>query len=132
MSDRAQETVDTEAGQSRSVEATFLGGVRRRENIVLWPLARLSVSDEGIHLAPALGLLIGIVRPLTLPEESIEMAERISGVGVVPAPGVRFVFADEREPVIFWTLRPGRLLHALERDGVQVVRIGRRAPFWGT
>jgi hypothetical protein len=113
-------------------ERSFLGGLRTVDGFVLWPFLRLTISSEAVRLAPVGRPNASLLCSGALQLAEILRAERISRVTVFPAPGVRFRLNGERKPLIFWTLFPGRVLDALERNGVTISRHGRPAPFWGT
>jgi len=118
--------------ESAHTMKSFLGGLRSQSGFALWPLVRLSLSRQGIRVAPSINAFARFVPTLTLELDTIDRAERISGVGIVPSPGVRFLFREGKSSIIFWTLSPRRLLDALEAQDVAVDRTPHRAPFWGT
>jgi hypothetical protein len=118
--------------ESAHAMKSFLGGLRSQSGFALWPLVRLSLSGQGVRVAPSIDALARFVPTLTIELDTIDRAERISGVGIVPSPGVRILFKEAKTPIIFWTLSPRRVLDALEAQGVAVDRTRHRAPFWGT
>ncbi|HLJ65863.1 MAG TPA: hypothetical protein VKX16_00710 [Chloroflexota bacterium] len=115
----------------RSLDRCFLGGLRCEQGVVLWPLARLRISPRAISVDPASALAAYLTPRLTLVRGELLRAERISRVGVFPMPGVRLVPIRGR-PLIFWTLRPRRVLTVLESLGIAIAWSGHAAPYWGT
>ena len=123
---------ENKRAKSADTMASFLGGLRSPSGFALWPLLRLSLSGQSARVAPSIYALARFVPTLTFELDTVDRAERISGVGIVPSPGVRFLFREGKSSIIFWTLSPRRVLDALEQQGVAVDRTRHRAPFWGT
>jgi hypothetical protein len=110
---------------------TYVGGLRWKRGFAFWPLVRLTAASGALDLGPVAGIFRPLVPARELAPASIVSAERIARVGPFPAPGVRLLL-DGESPLIFWTLRPGRLLAALEACGITVSSAAHAAPFWGT
>ena len=73
-----------------------------------WPLFRLTLSEQGLVLEPAVGLPVVRRGPhLDVPWRDVAKIERTRR-------GVRLVFAGERKPVVVATWRHERLVQTIK------------------
>lgn len=104
---------------------SFLGGLNRRflglSLGVPWPSVRVDLTDDGLRIGPSSALFSALALGLTptwhFSWSDIAHAER---VGRFPYSGVRFYVRGRAHPFLITCWKPAKLLHALDRKGVEV------------
>src|SRR5437588_13062252 len=96
---------------------SFFGGLRWQGGFAFWPLVRLTIAPNMLELCPVAGIAGRFIPHRELDLAAFVCAERITRVGPFPAPGIRLRLRHE-PPIIFWTLRPRRVLALLEQGGI--------------
>jgi hypothetical protein len=106
-----------------SARHRFIGGIRCGGRNASWPLAAVTISDDGTVTVGLRGRLQRVLYGRWLPTTVYRLtdspeAENVRG-GLLGSHGIR-VHADGRQ-VVFWTSRPREVLTALGEHGTRVV-----------